>query len=66
MITNAIIVESIIVLKKRKILCQILYSMSIILYFRRIYTEEKTKVVTAAWRTELIPFLAKLAICYLI
>ena len=66
MITNAIIVESNIVLKKRKILCQILYSMSIILYFRRIYTEEKTKVVTAAWRTELIPFLAKLAICYLI
>ena len=30
----------------------------------RIYTEEKTKVVAAVWGTELIQFLAVLAILY--
>ena len=31
---------------------------------RRIYTEEKAKVVAAAWETEFIKFLAALAILH--
>ena len=31
---------------------------------RRIYTEDKAKVVSAVWRAEFIPFLAVLAVLH--
>ena len=35
------------------------------LHRKRIYTEEKAKVVSAVWGTKCIPFLAELAIAYI-
>ena len=43
---------------------ELLFMCMYAIIFGRIYTEEKAKVVAAAWGTELLQFLAALAILH--